>query len=158
MAELARMPDRAMLVLRSRDAAACGLPVGVGSAAAWRGGTAVWIGPDEWLLIGGDGVGGDDAPALLAGCAGLPLVAVDVSGNRSLYRLHGADAGAVLARGCSLDLAGLAVGTGWSTLLARAQLVLLVAADGYRLLPRRSFGRYLEAWFQAVGVAVAERS
>lgn len=140
MAELQRLPDVAMVALRTRTRAA--LPA-VGGSVMRDGDRIVAIGPDEWLVVGRDG----DAAALLGRLAPEGGVQVDVSGNRVLYRAVGTDALDLLAAGCALDLERLRPGDAVSTLLARAQVILVMEEDGGVLvLPRRSFGRYVEEW------------
>lgn len=140
MAELRRLPDVAMAAVRRRDGA--GLPV-IGKSIVRDGDRVVAIGPDEWLVVGRDG----DARALLDRLAHLDAALVDVSGNRVVYRIERGDALHLLASGCALDLETLAPGDAVSTLLARAQVVIVVEEDGGMLvLPRRSFGPYLEDW------------
>ena len=140
MAELIRLPDVAMAAVRRRGAD--GLPA-IGTSSLRDGDRIVAIGPDEWLVVGQDA----DAPALLARLADLGAVLVDVSGNRVSYRVGGEGALDLLAAGCAPDLEALRPGDAVSTLLARAQ-VILVAEEGceFLVLPRRSFGRYLEDW------------
>lgn len=139
MAELARLADVAMIALRHREAGS--LPP-VGKSREIDGDRIVAIGPDEWLVIGRDG----DAAALMARFADPRGVQVDVSGNRACYRVAGADVLDLLAAGCALDLEALRPGDAVSTLLARAQVILIAERDGFLVLPRRSFARYLEDW------------
>ena len=103
-------------------------------------GEALWLGPDEWLVLGGRE---DDFPDADA--------AVDVSANRVVLELSGADAADVLARGCSLDLHPSVLGPGRcaQTLLARAQVILVRDdVDRFRILVRPSFAGYLHAWLR----------
>lgn len=140
MAELHRLPDVAMAVLRRRSAD--DLPP-VGNWGASGQDIVVAIGPDEWLVLAPD----LDAVALIARCMPLGGDIVDVSGNRVRYRLVGDDAAWLLAGGCALDLERLEPGRAVSTLLARAQVIILREREGGMVvMPRRSFARYLEAW------------
>jgi len=103
-------------------------------------GDALWLGPDEWLVLGGREQDYPDAWA-----------AVDVSANRVCLELAGPAAADVLARGCALDL-HLSVfppGSCAQTLLARAQVILYrTDEDVFRLLVRPSYADYLRAWFR----------
>jgi sarcosine oxidase subunit gamma len=99
--------------------------------------TELWLGPDEWLVLGGREA--DYA------------VACDVSANRVVLELSGADARAVLAAGCAIDLRPRAFGPGRcaQTLLARAQVILQCTADDtFRIFVRPSFAPYLRAWLE----------
>jgi sarcosine oxidase subunit gamma len=120
-----------------------GFPVEPNTTAPVSGGSALWLGPDEWLVLGGRE---KDYPQAAA--------AVDVSANRVVFELGGQDAADVLAQGCSLDLhpSAFASGACAQTLLARAQ-VILVRPDEERflVLVRPSFAPYLRAWLEDAG-------
>ena len=103
-------------------------------------GDAIWLGPDEWLVLGGREEDYADQPA-----------AVDVSANRVCFELSGEGAADVLARGCALDLhpSVFPPGRCAQTLLARAQVILCRTDEhAFRLLVRPSFADYLQAWFR----------
>ncbi len=108
-------------------------------------GDAVWLGPDEWLVLGGREEDFPDAAA-----------AVDVSANRVCLELSGPGAAGVLARGCALDLhpSVFPPGRCAQTMVARAQVILLRTGDDvFRLLVRPSFAPYLRAWLRDAGAA-----
>lgn len=122
----------------------------------------LWLGPDEWLIIGPP-----DAEATierqLRGALTTPTdagpVAIsDVSANRTTLELSHPDARAILAGGCSIDLHPRAFGPGRcaQTLVSRAGVILWQTAaepaPTYRLLVRPSFAVYLAAWLtDAIG-------
>jgi sarcosine oxidase subunit gamma len=115
-----------------------GFPVEPNSSAEVGGATVLWLGPDEWLVLGGAETDFTDMAA-----------AVDVSANRVAFELGGDDAGHVLAQGCSLDLDGFEPGRCAQTLLARAQVILYCPdPDTWRILVRPSFAPYLRAWLR----------
>ncbi len=144
MTDLARLPNVAMAAVRRRNAA--GLPA-CGKSATIGDDCFIAIGPDEWLVVADDA----NAPALLARLDAPGAVAVDVSGNRVRYRVSGDGALNLLAAGCALDLERLRPGDAVSTLLGRAGVVLLVeSVHSLVVLPRRSFGHYLEVWARSV--------
>src|ERR1700730_6453447 len=65
--------------------------------------SALWLGPDEWLVVHGlTRVGEIEAAVRLAFTPDWGSV-VDVSANRSVVELSGPHARALLAKGCSLD-------------------------------------------------------
>lgn len=105
-------------------------------------GDAIWLGPDEWLVLGGREEEYADRPA-----------AVDVSANRVCLELSGDGAADVLARGCALDLHASVFPPGRcaQTLVARAQVILWRTDDAFRLLVRPSFADYLRAWLRDAG-------
>ena len=107
------------------------------------GGDALWLGPDEWLVLGGREEDYADQPA-----------AVDVSANRICLELSGEGAADVLARGCALDLhpSVFPPGRCAQTLVARAQVILYRPEEHtFRLLVRPSFADYLRAWLRDAG-------
>ncbi|HYI18877.1 MAG TPA: sarcosine oxidase subunit gamma family protein [Solirubrobacteraceae bacterium] len=112
--------------------------------------TALWLGPDEWLVLG---PAGDEAALETLLAEALPRElgsVVGLSANRTVLELRGPAARDVLAAGCSLDLHPRAFGAGAcaQTLLARAPVVLhqTDAEPVYRILVRGSFAGYLADW------------
>jgi sarcosine oxidase subunit gamma len=112
--------------------------------------TLLWLGPDEWLLIGPDGSAADLVPKLEAALAGVPSQVVDLSANRTTLALEGRRAREVLAKGCGIDLHPRAFGPGRvvQTVLARANVILeqTSEAPAYRIHLRNSFAVYLANW------------
>ena len=107
---------------------------------------ALWLGPDEWLLLAPEAEGGALAAALGAALRGLPYSLVDVSHRQGALRLAGGHAVMLLAAGCPLDLdtAAFPVGMCTRTMLAKAEVVLWRTADEeFRLEVWRSFMAYV---------------
>ena len=126
------------------------LPTVPGTIARGPEWAALWLGPDEWLLLGPPGAE-QTLTARLAGALGGGLgTVVDVSANRTAIEVSGPRAREVLEKGCSLDLHPRAFGAGRcaQTMLARSQVVLAreSEAPAYRVLVRSSFANYLAAW------------
>jgi sarcosine oxidase, subunit gamma len=170
---LAEVPFLAMVNLRvdpdgppaGRIAAALGVelptvPNTVAASAAW---SVLWLGPDEWLVLGPDGATPALVEALRGALAGTRGSAIDVSSNRTTIEVSGTHARDVLEQGCPLDLHPRVFGPGRcvQTMLARAQVVLwwpgeedsggprrdgAPAEPVYRVLVRGSFADYLAAW------------
>jgi sarcosine oxidase subunit gamma len=114
-------------------------------------GRAVWLGPDEWLLISTTEAP-DELEALVRAVI-LPLggAAADVSAQRIGVRLTGPRARDVLAKGCSIDLHPRVFrhGSSAQTTLGMAGIILLAlsdAGDDYVILVRSSFAGYLADW------------
>jgi sarcosine oxidase subunit gamma len=121
-----------------RGAPQPGFPVEPNTTAVVNGWTVLWLGPDEWLVLGATERDFADAAA-----------AVDVSAGRVAFELAGDDAHLVLARGCSLDLDPevFTPGRCAQTLLARAQVILDRPDETtFRILVRPSYASYLRAW------------
>lgn len=125
---------------------------------------ALWLGPDEWLLVGGaeETAGAELAGRVRAALASSLGAVVDVSANRTTVELSGPAAREVLESGCSIDLHPRAFGAGRcaQTLLARANIVLWQTtgepSPTYRLLVRPSFAAYLAAWLTDAAEGIAE--
>lgn len=160
------LPDPAMLSLRG-DAVDAAFARAVGGAlgallpranrfvesAGW---TILWLGPDEWMLVGDQPDAAPMVAALESALKGQHATVTDVSGNRVVVRIEGPGARDLLAGGCSLDLDPRAFATGQaaSTLFARAGVLLVCRAEHIiDVLPRRSFAPYLAAWLDGAAVA-----
>jgi sarcosine oxidase subunit gamma len=109
----------------------------------------LWLGPDEWLILGRPGDGAAIASELRDALAGVHHSVVDVGANRVALELSGLRSKEVLSKGCSLDLdprGGWAAGRCAQTLLARVPVILQERADTTGILVRPSFAEYLVDW------------
>nr|WP_269809982.1 sarcosine oxidase subunit gamma family protein [Kineosporia rhizophila] len=110
------------------------------SRPGWQG---LWLGPDEWLLVGRTGRA---AAELLED--GLRLV--DVSANYAGLLVSGPHARDLLEKAITLDLHPRAFGPGHcaQTTFARGHVILWqVGLDpAYRLMFRPSFATYFADW------------
>ncbi|MES5820583.1 sarcosine oxidase subunit gamma family protein [Streptomyces sp. RG80] len=113
--------------------------------------TAVWLGPDEWLLVGPPG-GERDLENRIREAAGDEHVSVtDVSAQRTTLLVTGPLALDLLAHGCPLDLHPRVFGAGRcaQTTLGRTQVVLVARDEpraGFWVLVRSTFAGYLADW------------
>jgi sarcosine oxidase subunit gamma len=128
------------------DAARLGFPIEPNTVTGDMTRGALWLGPDEWLVVAAAG----DPGVVVEGLEALLLDAhhavVDVSANRAVIDLHGPGRLALLASACSLDLdpaGGWVPGVCAQTLLARAQVILQELPDATRLFVRPSFADYV---------------
>jgi sarcosine oxidase subunit gamma len=107
---------------------------------------ALWLGPDEWLLIGPEAAS-DELAALLGGALqGLPHSLVDVSHRQCALTVSGPAAATLLAAGCPLDLdaSTFPVGMCTRTTLAKAEIVLWrTEPEVFRVEVWRSFSTYV---------------
>ncbi|WP_086559587.1 sarcosine oxidase subunit gamma [Streptomyces africanus] len=132
---------------------ALGLPLPVDPGTVVRAGelTALWLGPDEWLVVGPPG-GRHDLESRIREAAGdEPVSVIDVSAQRTTLLITGPRARDLLAHGCSLDLHPRVFGPGRcaQTNLGRTQVVLVARDDpraGFWVLVRSSFAGYLTDW------------
>lgn len=143
-------PADAAFMAAVRGALDTDLPVTANTWAGAPGKGALWLGPDEWLVVAPDAERSMLEAALRAALAGRHHSVVDVSANRTVIELSGADARAVLAKGCPLPLhaAAFAPPQCAQSVLAKSQ-VLLQACETtpvFRLYVRNSFAHYLAQW------------
>lgn len=109
---------------------------------------ALWLGPDEWLLIAGDGEAADIAAKMESALASTPHSLVEVSHRNTALEVEGSHAADVLNSGCALDLSlkGFPVGMCTRTLFHKAEIVLWrIAENRFRLEVWRSFAAYVWA-------------
>ena len=104
--------------------------------------TALWLGPDEWLVI--DQAGHD----MLADCAKVKALhsAVDISHRNIGVVVSGAAAAETINTGCpqDLSLAAFPVGAATRTVFGKIEIVLLrTAEDTFRVECWRSFAPYV---------------
>jgi len=117
------------------------LPTKPKTSATKAGRTALWLGPDEWLVI-------DENGAELVGVAassGVLHSATDVSHRNTAVIVSGPGAEATLAAGCPQDvsLSAFPVGACSRTLLGKAEVVILrLDEETFRVEVWRSFSDY----------------
>lgn len=113
--------------------------------------TALWLGPDEWLVLAPEGRQESLEKALRQAIGTEAGAVVDLSAHRTTVEMTGERASEVLAKGCSLDLHATVFtpGSCAQVLLAQAP-ILLVAREGdhpaYLLLVRASYATYVADW------------
>lgn len=118
------------------------LPMRPKTSASAAGRLALWLGPDEWLVI--DEKGGDPA----ADCAKVKALhsAVGISHRNVAISVSGPGAAATLNAGCPQDLSleAFAVGACSRTILGKVEIVLLrTGAEAFRVECWRSFADYV---------------
>ena len=152
MAELALLPPMARFILRAApDVLAAGCAAfGVAAPGTLRAATrgersALWLGPDEVLLLAPDGTG---MPAVES----LPHAVVDFGARQVGLALTGRDGEAMLAAGCPLDLARFDVGACTRTVFGKAPVVLWRTAPvAWHIEVWRSFAAYAQALLAQAG-------
>jgi sarcosine oxidase subunit gamma len=117
---------------------------------AWEEGprAALWLGPDEWLVLGPPGAGPEIVAEYQRALDGLHRSIVDVSANRVALEVSGPRAMDVMAKGCGLDLDRRAwtAGSCAQTLLARVPVILHEREETTGVLIRPSYSGYLVDW------------
>ncbi|MER8404118.1 sarcosine oxidase subunit gamma [Mesorhizobium sp. M0185] len=147
---LAVLPPAERISLRAPEASIAALSKALGvvlpqrpkTSAAKAGRTALWLGPDEWLVI--DESGKDP----LADCASISVLhsAVAISHRNVAISVTGPAAAATINAGCPQDLSldAFPVGAASRTILGKVEIVLLrTAADAFRVECWRSFSDYV---------------
>jgi sarcosine oxidase, subunit gamma len=137
--------------LAAEQAFGCAIPPAACRAATGAERAALWLGPDEWLLIGPERAGDATAAELRPALEALPHSLVDVSHRQIALEVSGADAATLLAAGCPLDLDERAfpVGMCTRTMLGKAEIVLWrIAPAVFRIEVWRSFAAYLAAFLE----------
>ncbi len=127
------------------------LPTRPKTSAAKGRRTALWLGPDEWLITDATNqrLAATLAKAEPAGCS-----VVDIAHRNTAIEVSGPNAAAALNAGCPQDLraAAFAVGAASRTVLAKAEIVLLrTGEDAFRVECWRSFADYV--WTYLVDAA-----
>ena len=146
--------DMARLALRG-DPAALGAAFGLAlptqpcRAAASDGRSALWLGPDEWLLLAPPGT--LDADAAVPGAS-----VVDIGHRQVGLVLEGLGAADALAAGCPLDLHPTAfpVGMCTRTVFGKAEIVLWrQGAERFHMEVWRSFAAYVHGLLERAAAA-----
>jgi len=112
---------------------------------------ALWLGPDEQLLLIQLEEWSGTVAALGHALSGLPHALVDISQRQLALQVSGTHAAALLNAGCPLDLhpSAFPVGMCTRTLLAKAPIVLWrMAPEMFHLEVWRSFVPYVERLLQ----------
>jgi sarcosine oxidase subunit gamma len=148
-ARLSVLPPAERISLRAPAASVAALSRALGldltvkpkTSASSGGRTALWLGPDEWLVI-------DQTGDPLADCAKVKALhsAVGISHRNVAISVSGPGAEATLAAGCPQDLSlqTFPVGACSRTILGKVEIVLLrTAEDAFRVECWRSFSDYV---------------
>lgn len=113
--------------------------------------SALWLGPDEQLLLGP--AGADLGAALHAALRDLPHSLVEVSHRQIALRVSGPQVADLLNAGCplDLDLSAFPVGMCTRTVLAKAEIVLWRTAENvFHIEVWRSFAPYVSGFLAEV--------
>lgn len=153
---LRTLPSAARFILQGGPAAraaageAFGLPLPEIPCRAGTSGNraALWLGPDEQLLLGAAEDAQVLAASLTAALVGIAHSLVDVSQRQVALTVSGPHASAILNTGCPLDLdpAAFPIGMCTRTLFGKSDIVLWrTGADEFRFEVWRSFAGYVSA-------------
>jgi len=118
---------------------------------ATSGLAALWLGPDEQLLLGPEA--SDIGAALQSALRDLPHSLVDVSHRQAAFEVSGPRSPLLLNAGCPLDLdpSAFPVGMCTRTVLAKAEIVLWrTSQDVFHVEVWRSFADYVSRFLAEV--------
>jgi sarcosine oxidase subunit gamma len=155
-----RLASQASVRVDPERASALRLPTEPNTWSADDEREALWLGPDEWLVVSETGPAGQVVRDLVDRIHGGHRSVVDVSANRVAFDLAGSGRIELLRAGCGLDLDPRSWRTGLcaQTLLARVPVLLQEREDATRVFVRPSFAGWLVEWTHAVATAVPRGS
>jgi len=114
--------------------------------------TALWLGPDEWLLVTPSGKESELTSALRSTLKGLLFAVTNVTDGQTILRISGTHAFDVLREGCSLDFHPRVFRPRLcaQTTVAKAGVLIYYVDQEptIDLIVRRSFAEYLALWLQ----------
>jgi sarcosine oxidase, subunit gamma len=130
----------------------CELPVTANRVATGAGLSALWLGPDEWLIVGAPGREALLVAELRDALAGQHAAVVDLSEARTVIVVAGRNARELLQKGAPIDLHPRAFEPGHcaQTALAKANVILhqIDASPRYDVYVHNSFADYLWNWLE----------
>ncbi len=142
----------ALFAASIRSALGFDVPATANTFVSQDGRTAVWLGPDEWLILTEPGDEAALIERLRRALTGIHSSVTDVTGGQTVLRLSGPHVRDVLASGCTLDLHPRSFGPAQcaQTNIAHAAATLLQIDDSptYDVIVRRSFAGYLALWIE----------
>lgn len=163
-----RMASSGRLTLRGRDGVreaayrALGLSDTNVACRAAVGGTsgvsALWLGPDEWLLLVPPSALQSIRQRLAEALGGSPHGLVDTSDRQIAFEISGGRAAEVIGIGCplDLDLPHFPAGSCTRTLLGKSEIVLWRKSDeAFQLEVARSFSSYVAGVLACSATAIA---
>ena len=112
---------------------------------------ALWLSPDEWLLLSPEAGTAALFQTIETALGAVPHALIDISHRQVGFEIAGSAAAVVLNSGCPLDLAQAAFPVGMSTrtVLAKSDIVLWRRApDRFRLEVNRSFANYVAGYLR----------
>lgn len=142
---------RPAMVQRVGEVFGVALPPGPCRAATERGRSALWLGPDEWLLVADPSAADAIEDELAALCNNQPASLVNVSHRNGFFLLSGQLAAAIINAGCPLDLHPQKFPEGMCTrtILGKAEIILWrCAPETYWIGTWRSYAVYVQEFLR----------
>jgi sarcosine oxidase subunit gamma len=145
-------PSNATARAAAEAALGLALPAQPNHATDGTGRSALWLGPDEYLVVTEAGGEAGLAETLRQALHGHHAAVTDVSDGRTTIEIAGRHARDVLAKGCGLDLHPRVFGPGRcaQTGLAKARIILRQTgpAPVFEIFVERSHAEYLWLWLK----------
>ena len=150
--DLERMGARELVFLAQVDvradpstAASLGFPAEPNTVAPSPDRDILWLGPDEWLVVGHTGTAEALVAELETTLGGEHHSVVDVSANRTVIELGGNSRHELLSSACPIDLHPRSWGDGRcaQTVFGAAQILLQEREGTTRVFVRPSFAGYV---------------
>jgi sarcosine oxidase subunit gamma len=114
--------------------------------------TALWLGPNEWLLVTPPQKETTLSQTITVAAQNRFFSLTDITHGNTTIRVRGPKAIQMLNKGCSLDLVPSLFPATWcaQTLLAKAHIILRPVNEppAFDLIVRRSFAEYLVLWLR----------
>ena len=160
-ADLGRVDARELAFLSQVDvridratATTLGFPTDPNTATS-GGRDVLWLGPDEWLIVGVPGTARAIWDEMEASLAGLHRSVVDVSANRAVIELAGSSRHDLMSSACPIDLHPRSWGDGRcaQSVFGAAQVLLHEREGATRVFVRPSFAGYVVDLLLAVAPA-----
>lgn len=152
-------PEQAAFIEAVRTVTGFDLPLTPNTTTMGESLSAVWLAPNEWLLVTPPDGAASLQARLRSTFGNLFATATDVSSGYATLEVAGLQARALIARGCSVDLHPRVFGPGDSaqTLLAKADVILVQrdASPRFHIIVRRSMADYLWRWLDDAARDVA---
>jgi sarcosine oxidase subunit gamma len=145
-------PDDGKFAQALHSVAGLRLPADANSFTAEGALACLWLGPDEWLILGPGGGEREIAARLRAALADVHAAVTDVSEARTAIVVAGPRARDLLAKGTSIDLHPRLFGPGRcvQTGFAGANIVLrqIDEVPSFEILVLNSFAEHLWSWLE----------
>lgn len=160
MIDLRGLATERKFMAAAKAALGLDLPKTARTSVAWGDIQALWMSNDQWLILCPRARTGELLASLRKALQAIHSLAVDVSDMRSIIRVEGDAARAVLLKGSTLDLLSPDYEAGTVRRLRFAEIAALLhivseRPDVIDLYVFRSYADYAWDWFQANGRAVA---
>ncbi|USG63001.1 hypothetical protein NBZ79_08420 [Sneathiella marina] len=142
-------PENKNFMTSTKSVLGLDLPLSPNTVSVGIGVKALWLSPDEWLVVAEDQKQNDLVWKLEKALAGEHTAINDVSANRTIFELAGNHVHQVLMKSSEFDFHPRVFSPGncVQTLIAKSQAIVeQIEPNTFHIYVRCSFGRYVGAW------------